>query len=70
VDENVPQVRERDLAWSDLVFISGMIAKRETQRTRWAELSNGRSLEAPPKEAPFICIDSRLSPLVVRLLRF
>ena len=30
VDLNVSQLREKDLAWADLVFISGMIAQRDS----------------------------------------
>jgi radical SAM superfamily enzyme YgiQ (UPF0313 family) len=32
VDVNVRPLRERDLAWADLVFISGMIAQRDSAR--------------------------------------
>ncbi|MCL4789759.1 MAG: B12-binding domain-containing radical SAM protein, partial [Verrucomicrobia bacterium] len=33
VDVNVRKLGDRDLAWADLVFISGMIAQRESART-------------------------------------
>lgn len=32
VDANVRKLREKDLAWADLVFVSGMIAQRDSAR--------------------------------------
>ncbi len=32
VDENVKKLTDRDLAWADLVFISGMVLQRESAR--------------------------------------
>lgn len=40
VDVNVRKLRERDLAWADLVFISGMIAQRDSAR---ALIARGRA---------------------------
>ena len=33
IDLNVATLREADLAWADLVFVSGMIAQRDSART-------------------------------------
>jgi hypothetical protein len=83
VDVNVRKLREKGLAWADLVFVSGMIAQRDLARELFARcraagetiVSGGPLFPVqheqfalwPPASPPSLCSQARSRPLKQRI---